>query len=200
MKDINKFDIFNELYGYSTTIEDEQLHKEVIKAIEEEDTLPYTTNLYATKRTDWDIHRKPQFKKLKETIENVLKQLTIDLYGFKNKKTFPKVDEMWGIIYEDGDFARVHSHYPCLWSGVYYPEGNDKSGKLGFPSLGVEVTPKKGLVVIFPGTLYHYVERMFGDSKRMAVAFNAGFNVQTVSYKGLVYDLHNDKERHEADS
>lgn len=183
---IKRFQIFNEPYGYSTTIEDEELHKEVIEAIEKEKTLPYTTNLYASKRTDWDVHKKPHFKNLKETIEKLLQQLSIEFYGFKANKTFPKIDEMWGIIYEDGDFARLHSHFPCLWSGVYYPEGNDKSGKLGFPSLGMEVTPTKGLVVIFPGTLYHYVERMFGDSKRMAVAFNAGFEVQKVSYKGMV--------------
>ena len=191
MRDIKRFQIFNEPYVYSTTIEDEELHKEVLEALEKEKTLPYSTNLYATKRTDWNVHRESHFKNLKDTIENVLEQLTKDFYGFYSKKSCAKIDEMWGVVYKDGDFARLHSHYPCLWSGIYYPKADSKSGKLVFPSLNMEIAPETGLLVIFPGTLYHYVERMFGDSKRMAVAFNAGFEVQKISYKGTMDETNN---------
>ena len=96
---------------------------------------------------------------------------------FGEEAVNPKIDELWGILYKDGDFARSHCHYPYLWSGVFYIRTDKAGGNIVFPNIPKEITPKQGLVLIFPGSTHHYVNRMIGDGERIVLAFNAGREV-----------------------
>jgi len=177
MKDTRKFEVLPQSYGYSSFIDDEEIGKELIKAIKDE-IIPYHTNVFAN-RTGWHLEEKSDFKKITNILESILKQMVGEFYNhqqdrFGENTPNPKIDEMWGIVYKDGDFARKHCHYPCLWSGVFYIKTDKAGGNIVFPNIQKEITPKEGLVLIFPGSTHHYVERMIGDGERIVLAFNAG--------------------------
>jgi len=109
-------------------------------------------------------------------------------------------DDMMG--WEKGDSNNTHCHPGCLWSGVYYVDDGIETnsdaagGHLIFedprfpmnsmyqPDLvmrdpeGVpqrnqhSVTPKSGMLIMFPSWLRHSVRPYKGDKDRISVAFN----------------------------
>jgi uncharacterized protein (TIGR02466 family) len=100
----------------------------------------------------------------------------------------------WANIVRNGHYHAVHNHPGCLWSGVYYvsvgkPANDDPAnGRLEFlePRLGIDmadihriliqppmlITPKPGLMVMFPSWLNHQVHPFFGEGERISIAFN----------------------------
>jgi uncharacterized protein (TIGR02466 family) len=104
----------------------------------------------------------------------------------------------WANINRAGDANRMHHHPAAYWSGVYWVAagGPDEGGELevfdprgvlpGFyaPELRIRmsgylsagstdyVTPKAGLMVIFPAWLQHAVRVHHSPDPRISVAFN----------------------------
>lgn len=113
--------------------------------------------------------------------------------------------EAWAMVSTDRGYATVHTHPNCHFSGVYYvDEGeqseltmatgvNVQSGQLEFvdtrggsglmvPGLNLSpafrLTPKPGLMVIFPSWLPHFVHPVQGEVERISIACNA-----TIQYR-----------------
>ncbi len=102
----------------------------------------------------------------------------------------------WANVNQKGAFNTAHDHYGhgTIWSSFYYvdPGGSEYgcvvSGYTKFQDRSgapkeivrnpnpfereVTITPQSGLMVVFPSTLYHYVESYQGDRQRITIAFN----------------------------
>jgi uncharacterized protein (TIGR02466 family) len=113
--------------------------------------------------------------------------------------------EAWANVNRRGDYNAAHIHEPkFIWSGVYYVDPGDAepaSGCIKFEDRSgvakeivhnpdpfereVAVKPEAGLMLMFPVTLFHYVEPYLGQSPRISIAFNlanAGFTIPVYDY------------------
>jgi uncharacterized protein (TIGR02466 family) len=109
-------------------------------------------------------------------------------------RTFNSQIDGWANVSRHGHYNIVHSHPNCLWSGTYYvsagePDPDGKyNGRLelidpraGANTLAPEntllqgrylITPRPGLMVLFPSWLNHFVHPFFGRGARISIAFN----------------------------
>jgi uncharacterized protein (TIGR02466 family) len=104
--------------------------------------------------------------------------------------------EGWVNILSPGGLNSPHDHPGWVWSGCYYikvPAGDsERSGNIEFidPRLNVQaatvegatcfaskfaITPRSGLLLIFPSYLQHWVYPNESEEERVTVAFNARF-------------------------
>ena len=101
----------------------------------------------------------------------------------------------WANVCRKGHYHLPHSHATYHWSGVYFVEAGEElsdkphSGLLEFqdPRGAVEmagtpgnpfgrtvmVTPKTGMMVLFPSWLQHWVRAYEGEDERISIAFNS---------------------------
>jgi uncharacterized protein (TIGR02466 family) len=103
----------------------------------------------------------------------------------------------WANVNRQGDRNESHDHSgdkDTLWSGIYYVDPGEggalASGhtwledRSGVPKEVIRnpdpferehsITPEPGLMVLFPGRLWHRVEPFLGGGARITVAFNLG--------------------------
>lgn len=95
-----------------------------------------------------------------------------------------------------GNFSMQHHHNNSFMSGVLYLNGNDdteicssirfinplpyywesysdvSSGVTPYASTGCEIRPSKGLIILFPSYLQHYITCQITDHERYALPFN----------------------------
>ena len=150
----------------------------------------------------WHSHDKlrfdPVFDELTARIQTTVGQICDDAgYHPEYEVLF---DNMWAIINPPGSYNQSHVHPRCLWSGVYYVQVPEESGRISFadPRLGkimmdprfdperrrkpehwVEVffRPRPGRLIVFPSWLYHAVEANRSEAEgeageRVIVSFN----------------------------
>jgi len=99
----------------------------------------------------------------------------------------------WAMVMRDGHYTNLHDHAEAHWSAVYYLDAGDppserspESGAFtivdprrasvrtpGF-DLGstFSIHPQTGMLVIFPGSMQHYVHPYRGTRPRVSVSFN----------------------------
>lgn len=145
---------------------------------------------------DWDT---PEINKLHDCCKQAVIHMT-DACATNPLWEAPLKLLAWANLLRAGSFNAVHDHSECAWAGVYYvqtgvvaPE-DGASGLLEFvdPRAAVtggltpgdpfdmdgRITPRDGLLVIFPGWLKHivYPFAQEGDGVRISIAFNAHYN------------------------
>ena len=103
--------------------------------------------------------------------------------------------ESWINVSERGGFNLPHSHPQALLSAVYYLKVPSGSGDIVFRdprqganlspfhgakqicppnnSADIRITPKEGLLLIFPNWLEHWVDQHKGEGERISIALNA---------------------------
>ena len=101
----------------------------------------------------------------------------------------------WLNVNEHGDYNLPHLHSGNTWSGVYYVHCGSAVGerpssgqiefmdprvrcdvgpKNGFSHSGaMAVTPRDGMMLVFPSYLEHFVHPYFGEGPRITLAFNS---------------------------
>ena len=111
--------------------------------------------------------------------------------------------ETWANVNWKNSFNASHAHMvkDTVWSGIFYVETGDADSNSSYGGRTIfenrsmvpkeiinnknpfenefAVVPKKGLMVLFPASLHHYVEKYTGDKKRITIAFN-------LKHKGFV--------------
>ena len=100
----------------------------------------------------------------------------------ENNPTSVKLDpfDCWGVIYNKGDWTKVHNHWPSVWSFVYYVKACINCSPLVFPDCNdIRVMPKSGNMVMFPGWVRHSVPEQTCDHERIVVAGNLLTNIWT---------------------
>jgi uncharacterized protein (TIGR02466 family) len=134
----------------------------------------------------------PCFRAIADRIVQHVRGVIITLAGATPPPRFGVSAHGWAMVMNDGDYATVHDHAEAHWSAVYYLDAGEtdpersESGVLalvdprrasvrtpGF-DLGSTFTirPKTGMLVIFPGSLQHFVHPYRGARPRVSVSFN----------------------------
>ena len=78
--------------------------------------------------------------------------------------------ENWAIMYKKGDKTIRHKHSDQHYSAVYYAKAEKNAAALKFDNLNI--TPKTGMLVCFPGWLWHQVTEITEDQERICMSFN----------------------------
>lgn len=114
-------------------------------------------------------------------------------FEFKDELSL-KIDNAWININKKHDFNVPHDHSYGLFSGVYYVSAEEYMGDIVFmnpcSSQGIcinqnivkicnpfnsnlyKVTPKTGMLVLFPTWMKHYTEPNQTNEDRISIAFN----------------------------
>lgn len=101
------------------------------------------------------------------------------------------LDNAWVNINEKGDCNRKHIHGQTVFSGVFYVQVDELTGKINFYNdyspiqhypikfdksnifhSVVEYVPQNGMLIIFPAWLPHDVSPSQSEQSRISVAFN----------------------------
>ena len=92
-------------------------------------------------------------------IKNWVKQILVRDCKFDPTSTGYHLDviETWFSKYDKGDYTNLHSHINTLWSFVYFINCPKGSSPLIFKTSGKKIKAEEGKLVIFPGTILHYV-------------------------------------------
>jgi uncharacterized protein (TIGR02466 family) len=137
--------------------------------------------------TDMTVLERPEFTPLLGTIQAACKQALSEMG--QSHREFEL--QSWINLHDRGGFNFLHMHEAALLSGSFYLQVPPGSGDFvfrdprpgiihGFSKGGmpnshsdVHLTPKTGLLVLFPAWIEHYVEPHASDEPRITVAFNA---------------------------
>jgi len=125
-----------------------------------------------------------------EAIQDLCKRLKIVVNDYiKNKPLLQKIKEQgkdtvdisgWSVVLRQGGYQKRHIHPEAVVSGVVYIQlpqesanEDKKEGNLVFPSNNMKmVTPKEGMVVLFPSYLAHETVPINSNEERICIAFN----------------------------
>lgn len=97
----------------------------------------------------------------------------------------PLILDYWVQDYKDNHYHSRHNHPLSLISGIYWVRANKYASKLRiyspnpydsfpleFKQNFFDITPKKGLLILFPSYIYHEVLINSSNSIRTTIAFN----------------------------
>ena len=144
------------------------------------------------------LHKDPEFAELVQQVNAATAMMCCEL-GYH--RSYPlSIGTLWAIINPPGGLNRSHVHPGCLWSGVYYVQTPENSGRIEFTDprtqnlmnsakyipgtkrprncwTKVQYKPVAGRMLIFPSWLYHSVAPNEStakgkDADRIAVSFN----------------------------
>lgn len=145
-----------------------------------------------------DLNKRAEFAALASEVliaaEGVFDDLRFD------PQYAPKVDNMWANISPKNAFNRMHIHPGVIWSGVYYVQTPENSGRIYFSDPRVQAQmlrpridddgrkeahnwsevyyePIAGRLILFPAWLLHEVEPNLSDQQgdagnRISISFN----------------------------
>jgi len=121
-----------------------------------------------------NFYTSPYDSHLKSDKLHPLCTLVIKLAGFITENALgQKLDftilNCWGSIYNPGDYAVIHNHWPSFFSGVVYLDADEQSSPLILDNQ-LCVKAKKSHMTLFPGWVDHEVPPT--KSQRVIIAFN----------------------------
>ena len=135
------------------------------------------------------------------TLTDLKKEISVYVHQYFQELSFKPglsfdFKKIWANINYYRDFNISHHHGTCAISGVYYIQTPLNSGRLIFehPSSLQEIschqrwlekftevnsknfylTPKKGVLCLFPGWLSHRVESNYSRTPRLSISLNIG--------------------------
>ena len=93
------------------------------------------------------------------------------------------LNDTWGLIYNKGQSAKVHNHWPSLWSYTYCVFACDNCAPLVFPNAQepLSVTPKTSQMILFPSWLQHEVPEHTCDHNRIMISGNLNVDKENAS-------------------
>ena len=88
------------------------------------------------------------------------------------------LNDTWGLIYNKGQSAKMHNHWPSLWSYTYCVFACEKCSPLVFPNAqeSLSVTPKTSQMIVFPAWLQHEVPMHTCEHDRIMISGNITYN------------------------
>lgn len=130
------------------------------------------SNVKAVYMSPWKSHHlNDKFHPLCALVEDLVKKVSAEKLkaDFSSLNWDLKVTDCWGVIYEDSDRTVPHMHFPSDLSVVIYLEADENCAPIVLGD-GLLVTPKPGLMIMFPGILMHEVPE--NHAKRVVLAMN----------------------------
>ena len=119
----------------------------------------------------WNTHEiDSKFKPLTDRVENACGFISNEYYG---TKCMLHVNDLWAMMYDEGDYAKKHDHYPDLLSSIYYVDVEPTSSPVIFENdfgKSLTIQPQNGMLLIWASSIMH---RVFPTlSKRMLISMN----------------------------
>lgn len=132
---------------------------------------------------------------LKNRIKNEFEKYVRDVLHIKKDINF-KIINSWINIHKKGDWSQSHLHKNSCFSGVYYLNVPENSGNISFDKTivlnnlatstisydydeanyinadKVKFKVEEGLILFFPSTIYHNVDKSNSIEERYSLAFN----------------------------
>jgi len=119
----------------------------------------------------WNTHEiNPKFTGFANKILNIATFLSKEYY---NNERPLWVQDFWAMIYEKGDNAVKHDHFPSTFACCYYVDVDTKSSPIIFENNYdklLTVQPKNGMLLIWGAAIKHMVLPTNGT--RMAISVN----------------------------
>ena len=93
------------------------------------------------------------------------------------------LNDTWGLIYTKGQSAKVHNHWPSLWSYTYCISACEECAPLMFPNAKepLSVTPKTSQMIVFPSWLQHEVPAHKCEHDRIMLSGNLNMGKENAS-------------------
>ena len=84
------------------------------------------------------------------------------------------LNDTWGLVYTTGQSAKVHNHWPSLWSYTYCVFACGDCSPLVFPNAQepLSVTPKTSQIIVFPAWIKHEVPIHKCEHDRIMISGN----------------------------
>ena len=145
-----------------------------------------------------DLNRRPEFAELSREVLEAAERVYQDQAYDPDFQ--PAMDNMWANISPRHAFNRTHVHPGVIWSGVYYVQAPEKSGRIYFTDPRVQAQmlrprihaegrkqahnwtevyfePVEGRLILFPAWLSHEVEPNLSEAEgdagmRISISFN----------------------------
>ena len=94
------------------------------------------------------------------------------------------LNDTWGLIYNIRHSAKVHNHWPSLWSYTYCVSACDQCSPLVFPNAKepLSITPKTSQMIVFPSWLQHEVPTHTCDHDRIMISGNLNADPTMAEY------------------
>ena len=132
---------------------------------------------------------------LKNRIQNEFENYVRNVLHIKKDINF-KIINSWINIHKKGDWSQSHLHKNSCFSGVYYLNVPENSGNISFDKTivlnnlatstisydydeanyinadKVKFKVEEGLILFFPSTIYHNVDKSNSIEERYSLAFN----------------------------
>jgi hypothetical protein len=129
------------------------------------------SNVKATYMSPWGSHFiNPKLMPLVDVVTRIGKEfsgtLSADLAALNMDLV---VTDCWGIIYDRSSFTALHNHFPAEFACSVYLEAHPDSSPIVIAGK-LNIKPKPGMMVMFPGILNHEVPATSG--RRVVVAMN----------------------------
>tara|TARA_Y100000401_G_C8322343_1_gene226111 strand:+ start:1338 stop:1982 length:645 start_codon:yes stop_codon:yes gene_type:complete len=126
------------------------------------------TNIKSWHTTYMLHHEEHKFLPFIEHVYDYVKSITKEYYYWTEEIDFACTN-FWAAMYEKNDFCLKHAHFPSIFSAVYYVDVEPDASPIIFGG-NIQVKPENGMLLIFPGDLFHEVPKTKGE--RIVLAMN----------------------------
>jgi len=138
----------------------------------------------------------PDFKELKDAIQDELDKIIEEYYQKNIKETQLYITQSWINVNDDGDSHPPHCHPNSILSGVVYIDVAENDcidfvDQRHDTRVALEGTPtytqpvEQGDIVMFDSQIHHHVVASNRDKKRISLAFNTFVKGTLGSKEGL---------------
>ena len=93
------------------------------------------------------------------------------------------LNDTWGLIYNKGQSAKMHNHWPSLWSYTYCVFACEECSPLVFSNAQepLSVIPKTSQMIVFPAWLQHEVPTHTCEHDRIMISGNLNADRENAS-------------------
>ena len=93
------------------------------------------------------------------------------------------LNDTWGLIYNKGQSAKMHNHWPSLWSYTYCVFACEKCSPLVFSNAQepLSIIPKTSQMIVFPAWLQHEVPTHTCEHDRIMISGNLNADRENAS-------------------
>lgn len=124
------------------------------------------SNIKSKFMSSWTSHKENyKFVPLVKYVANTCNFLLRDIFSSTYEV---KCLNCWGAIYEKGDYAIEHHHFPNTFGSIVYLQLEENCSNIFFNES--EISISSGDILIFPGLLKHHV--LPTNGKRIVVSMN----------------------------
>jgi hypothetical protein len=158
----------------TTLLNHEEINNEILETIKlarEKNPKGYTDDININVwQSGWDMEDQPGFSRVASTAKSFTKQIASEKLNFPSFN--PKLLDCWCNVYTMESGCAVHSHFPSVFSLVYYVSVPKNSGRIFFPDIEIHLEPTPGLLLCFKGDVWHGVEFNRTGLERIIIGMN----------------------------